>query len=268
MKMLIVKIGGGKSVLDNLDNILSDFASLSGKKILVHGANYEAGAISEKLGKKPVMITSASGFESRRTDRETLEILMMAYSGVANKRIVEKLQKLNVNAVGLSGLDGRIWEGPRKPFVKAAIDGKVMMIRDDFTGKVEKVNTHLINLLLDNGYVPVLTIPGISYEGEAINLDNDRALAVMAGSLGCKEVVMLFEAPGLLKDHNDESSLIPAVSGNEIESAVENTNGRMKKKMLGVKEALELGVEKIYFGDLRKDKPITRAMNKEGTVIG
>jgi acetylglutamate/LysW-gamma-L-alpha-aminoadipate kinase len=266
--MIIVKIGGGKSVLDNIDNILSDFAKLPGKKIMVHGANYEAGIISEKLGKKPEMITSVSGYESRRTDRGTLEILEMVYSGVANKRIVEKLQKLKVNAVGLSGLDGRIWEGERKPFIKAQVNGKIMMIRDDFTGKVEKVNTHLLNLLVDNGYVPILTIPGISYEGEAINLDNDRALAVMAGALDCKKIVMLFEAPGLLRDHKDESTLIKNIPKEEIDKYLEMTSSRMKKKMLGVKEALDLGVESIYFGDLRNESPITRALNMEGTKIG
>lgn len=266
--MIIVKIGGGKSVLDNLDNILMDFASLKEKKILVHGANYEAGIISEKLGKKPEMITSASGFESRRTDRETLEILEMVYSGVANKRIVEKLQRFKVNAVGLSGIDGRIWEGQRKPFIKTVVDGKTKLVRDDFTGKVEKVNAHLINLLLDNGYTPVLTIPGISYESEAINLDNDRALAVMAGQMGCKTIVMLFEAPGLLRDAKDESTLIKNISNLEIDGFIEKTSGRMKKKMLGVKEALELGVETIYFGDLRKKNPISSALNSEGTKIG
>ncbi|NTV23148.1 MAG: [LysW]-aminoadipate kinase [Nanoarchaeota archaeon] len=265
--MIIVKIGGGKSVFDNLDNILADFASLNEKKILIHGANHLASGLFFKLGIKEEILKTQSGFESRRTTREVLEVLEMAY-GLANRRIVERLQKLGVNAVGLSGMDGRIWEGERKDAVKAVVDGKLMMVRDDYTGKAVNVNTGLLMMLIENGYVPVLTIPGISFNNEAINLDNDRALAVTAGKMGCKRIVLLFEAHGLLADPSNEKTLIKTLSREELGKAIENTHGRMKKKMLGVKEALDLGVEEVFFGDLRWERPITRSINAEGTRIG
>ncbi len=265
--MIIVKIGGGKGIVDNLDEILKDFAALPGPKILVHGANHEMKTVSERMGRPERIITSPSGFTSRYTDRETLEIFEMVYSGVANKRIVEKLQKLGVNAIGLSGIDGRLWEGKRKDAIRAVEGDKVRIIRDDYTGTVERVNTPLLKLLLDNGYVPVLTPPAISYEGDAINVDNDRAAAVLASGMGAETIVMLFEAPGLLSDPKDPSSLIRKLSRDELASSMDFGEGRMKKKLLGSIEGMDAGVNRIVYGDGRIKAPITSALAGNGTVI-
>ena len=113
------------------------------------------------------MVTSVSGYESRYTDRETLEIFEMVYCGKINKGIVEKMQKRGINAVGLSGVDGRIWEGIRKSAITIIEDGKRKVLRGDHTGRVERVNLDLIQLLLEHGYTPVLSPPAISYQGEA-----------------------------------------------------------------------------------------------------
>ena len=102
--MIVVKIGGSAGV--DLDAVCRDLAALTkaGQQIiLVHGGSHETNMLSEKLGKPPRFVTSVSGMESRYTDRETLEIFEMAYAGKVNKGIVERLQKLGVNAVGLSG---------------------------------------------------------------------------------------------------------------------------------------------------------------------
>ncbi|MFA5028020.1 MAG: [LysW]-aminoadipate kinase, partial [Candidatus Methylomirabilota bacterium] len=113
--MLVVKIGGGSGI--GIEPTVADVTSLlqAGRRvILVHGASGETNALAEKLGKPPRFVTSVSGLESRYTDRDTLEIFEMAYCGKANKAIVEAFQRRGVNAVGLSGLDGRIFEGKRK----------------------------------------------------------------------------------------------------------------------------------------------------------
>ena len=101
----------------------------------------------------------------------------MVYCGQLNKMWVEKLQMAGVDAVGLSGLDGRIFEGTRKDTLRVRIDGKRLVLRDDWTGTVERVNTRLLHTLLDAGFFPVLTPPGASDKGEAINVDGDRAAA-------------------------------------------------------------------------------------------
>ena len=237
------------------------------KVILVHGANWQMEEISKRLGQKTKMVTSPSGYTSRYTDKQTLEALTMVYSGLVNKQIVAKLQALGVNAVGLSGIDGRIWEGEWKKVVLSKEGGKTKVIRDNFQGKVVKVNDKLLRLLLENNYLPVLTIPAISFGNQVINVDNDRAIAVMAKALGIKKLVVLFEAPGLLKDAGDPKSIVKNIQANKIEDYLKYAQGRMKKKILGAKEAVQAGVKIIYWADGRTKNPIKKALKGEGTVI-
>ena len=191
----------------------------------------------------------------------------MVYCGKMNKGIVERLQRNGVNAVGLSGLDGRIWEGVRKATITIFEAGKKKVLRDDFTGKVEKVNLELIHVLLSAGFTPVLTPPAISYEGEAINVDGDRAAAMIACAIGAKQLIILSNVPGLLRQFPDESTLIPRISYGELEQALSFAEGRMKKKVLGASEAIAGGVEQVVFADARFPGAIRAAMNGQGTVI-
>lgn len=265
--MIIVKIGGGKNI--NLDYVLEDFASLVKKEkaILVLGASAKRNEIAQKLGHPPKVVISPSGISSVYTDKAAMEIFLMVYSGLVNKQVVAKLQNLGVNAVGLSGLDGRIWEGKRKKNILVKEEGKIKLLTDNLTGKVERVNTKLIKLLLDNGFIPVISPPAISYENEIINVDSDLALAAMAKELRVEKIVFLFEAPGLLKDLGDETSLINKINKEKIDHYLKFAQGRMKKKILGAKMAIEAGVKEIYFGDGRIKKPITLALEGKGTVI-
>jgi len=264
--MLILKIGGGKAIKENLDNILSDFASHEGKKLIVHGANHEMKLISEKMGLPERMITSPSGFTSRYTEKQTIEVFEMVYAGVANKRIVEKLHKHGVNAVGLSGLDGGLLRGKRKPYVKSVEDGKVKILRDDFTGTVESVNTDLLSLLMDNGYVPVIAPPAISEENEAINVDNDRIVDALCRSLKVATVISLFEAPGLLRDHEDPTSLIPDIDKSKVDEFMQFAEGRMKKKILHAIDSSQ-NVRQMILADGRTQTPVSDALEGKGTVI-
>ena len=108
--MLVIKVGGGKNL--NINAIIADIVALhqAGQElILVHGGAEMTNEVAQALGHPPQFVTSESGYESRRTDRRTLEIFEMVYCGQLNKMWVEKLQQAGVNAVGLSGLDGRIF---------------------------------------------------------------------------------------------------------------------------------------------------------------
>jgi acetylglutamate/LysW-gamma-L-alpha-aminoadipate kinase len=266
--VIVVKVGGSAGI--DYDSVCSDLASLvkaGNQIILVHGGSAETNRISEKLGKPPRMVTSPSGYESRYTDRETLEIFEMVYCGKMNKGIVEKLQRNGINAVGLSGLDGRIWEGTRKSAITILEAGKKKVLRDDFTGRVERVNLELIHLLLKEGFTPVLTPPAISYEGEAINVDGDRAAAILASALKVQKLIILSNVPGLLRDINDEASLISEVKFEQIEEFAVFAKGRMKKKVLGAVEAIRDGVKEVVFADARSALPITEALAGKGTRI-
>ena len=242
----------------------------AGQKLLVvHGGSGETNAISEQLGHPPQFVTSPSGFTSRYTDRATLEIFAMVTTGKINTLIVERLQKLGVNALGLSGVDGRLMEAHRKEAIRI-IDpttGKQRVLRDDFTGKIEKVNAALLHLLLDAGYVPVIAPLAISPEGDAVNVDADRAAAMVAGAVAADQLIILSNVPGLLRQFPDESTLIRHIDKDKVEQSLEFAEGRMKKKVLGASEALALGVRQVVFGDGRVQTPVANALAGEGTVI-
>ena len=266
--MIIVKVGGSLGI--DYGALCEDVAALhrGGQKlIVVHGGSAETNRVAEALGHQPRFVTSPSGYTSRFTDRRTLEIFEMVYCGVQNKGLVERLQRLGVNAVGLSGLDGRIFEGRHKDTVRSLEDGKVKVLRGDHTGTVERINTGLLTLLLDNGYLPVLTPPGSSYEGLALNVDGDRAAAALAVAFGADALLLLSNVPGLLRNFPDESSLIAEISAGGVETYLEFAHDRMKKKVLGAVEAVRGGVKRVVFGDARISQPVTAALAGHGTVV-
>ena len=267
-EMVIVKVGGSAGI--DYDAVCADIAALwkAGQRlILVHGGSGETNRVAEALGHPPKFVTSPSGYTSRFTDRQTLEIFEMVYCGKVNKGIVERLQRLGVNAVGLSGLDGRIFEGRHKDSVRAVENGKVKVLRGDHTGTVERVNTGLLDLLLNAGYLPVLTPPAASYEGVAINVDGDRAAAALAVAMKADALLLLSNVPGLLRDFPDEASLIPHIPADDVESYLEFAQDRMKKKVLGAAEAVKGGVRRVVFGDARAGLPVSAALGGAGTVV-
>lgn len=267
--MIVVKVGGSEGI--DLAAVCRDVAALlrQGQRlVLVHGGSHRTNEVATALGHPPQFVTSVSGYTSRRTDRETLRIFEMVYCGEVNKGIVELLQAEGVNAVGLSGLDGRLLEGSRKAVIKIIEQGRRRVLRDDYTGTVEKVNVALLNLLLDNGYLPVVTPPAISAESEAINVDGDRAAAMIAAALCAEALIILSNVPGLLRQFPDESTLIRHIDPKRAEEAMAHAEGRMRIKVLGAIEALEQGVGKVIFGDARIEQPVTAALAGQGTVIG
>ena len=266
--MIVVKVGGGTSL--NIDAVVADIVALRTRGtelLLVHGGAQTTNAVAEALGHPAQFVTSETGHVSRRTDRRTLEIFEMVYCGQLNKMWVEKLQRAGVNAVGLSGLDGRVFEGARKDTLRIKVDGRRMVLRDDWTGTVEKVNADLLRLLIGAGYFPVLTPPGASTAGEAINVDGDRAAAMVAGAFQAESLVILTDMPGLLERFPDESTLIREIPRGHADRFMQYAEGRMKKKVMGAVEAIEGGVKKVIFADGRVEQPITRALGGGGTHI-
>ncbi len=266
--MIVIKVGGSRGI--NMDFVCADVAALvkEGKQIVImHGAGNEADDLGDKLGHSAKHVTSPQGFTSRYTDRRTLEIFAMAARGKINTFLVERLQKLGVNAIGLSGVDGQLLQGTRKDAIRIVENGKQRILRDDFTGRVEKVNVELLRALLGKNYLPVIAPLAISYQGDAINIDGDRAAAMVAGALGAEQLIILTNVPGLLRNFPDEASLIAHIDKNRVEASIDFAEGRMKKKVLGASEALALGVRQVIFADGRVAEPIHRALKGRGTVI-
>ncbi len=268
--MIVVKIGGTNGV--NFEAVCADIAAQvrAGRRIVVvHGGSGETNAISEQLGHPPQFVTSPSGFTSRYTDRRTLEIFAMVTAGRISTLLVERLQRLGVNAFSLSGVDGRLMVAKRKEAIRI-IDpqtGRQRMLRDDYTGKIEAVNGELLTRLMDLGYTPVIAPLAISPEGEALNVDADRAAARVAGALRAEQLIILSNVPGLLRQFPDESTLITHIDKDKVEQSLAFAEGRMKKKVLGAAEATQLGVPKVIFADGRAPEPVANALAGRGTVI-
>ncbi|NOZ51261.1 MAG: [LysW]-aminoadipate kinase [Chloroflexi bacterium] len=269
MNPLVIKIGG--SVGTDLAAVAADLAILASTGrplIVVHGTSAAADALAAGAGVPVRHITSPSGHVSRYTDPEMLDLYVAAAAGQMNKRLVSLLQAQGVNAVGLSGLDGRLLLARRKTAVRAVENGRQRVIRDDFTGKLQAANGDLLRLLLNAGYTPVIAPLAMGQESEPLNVDGDRAAALVAATIGAEMLIILSNVPGLLADFPDESSLIPHIPAHHLAQAQAIAAGRMKKKVLAAGEALSGGVHTVILADARIVQPLQAALAGAGTVIG
>ena len=255
--MYIIKVGGGGNI--NLEGVASDLAVLEEPFLVVLGANALRDQLGQRLGQEKVQLTSVSGYSSLFSDADAVDLIMMAYSGLSNRRFVEMCQKAGVNAVGLTGLDGRLIQGRRNRGIKVRENGKTM-IKRDFSGKPVEVN-------VDKGYRPVLSIPIIDEAGFAINSENDDIVAVLQGALNADKVIQLIEAPGFLEDKDDEASVLKALPASELKEREVSVEGRMKRKMLALGRLFDAGAAEVIIADGRVAHPVHDALAGKGTSI-
>ena len=266
--ILVVKLGGAEGL--DIEGACADLAALARppvRMVVVHGGSADATALGEALGHPARMLTSPSGFVWRYTDRAALEIFTMAVNGKRNTLLVERLQAHGANALGLSGLDGRLMIAAHKTAVQSVEGGRRRVIRDDYTGRVELVNHGLLSLLLEADYLPVIAPLALSTDGFAVNVDADRAAAKVAAALEADTLVLLTAAPGLLSAFPDENSLVADLPRGRLDAAMDYAQGRMKKKILGAREALAGGVRRVIIADGRRPRPISDALAGMGTTI-
>ncbi len=262
--MIIVKIGGGDTL--NLPGIVADLAQLEQPFMVVHGANALRDRVAAQMGYTKQVITSLSGYSSVFSDEAAVDSILMAYSGLRNKRLVELCQQSGINAVGLSGLDGRIVQGQRNRGIRVEENGKKMLKRD-FSGKPRSINSELLTLLLGNGYVPVLTIPIADESGTAINSENDDIVCALQQALDARVVIQLIEAPGFMEDVNDRESLHVRLSREQLAEREQQAQGRIKRKLHALNKLARGNVETIVISDGRIEHPVRDALAGGGTWI-
>ncbi len=262
--MMLIKIGGGEQI--NLDATIADLATLEQPFIIVHGANVLRDQLAQRLGMEKTILTSVSGYSSVFSDQDAIDVIMMSYSGLRNKQIVERCQRNGINAVGLSGLDGRLVQGERNKGIRVRENGKTLTKRD-LSGKPRSINTALLSLLLENGYCPVLTLPIVDESGFAINSENDDIVAKIANALDIDSVIQLIEAPGFLDDPADESSLVAVMTVAELHRREASVEGRIKRKLLALTRLCQGGKTRVIITDGRGEQPIIKALAGAGTHI-
>jgi acetylglutamate/LysW-gamma-L-alpha-aminoadipate kinase len=262
--MIIIKIGGGRGI--NLAGIARDLAHLDAEAIVVHGANAFRDELADRLGRAPTRVTSVSGYVSVLSDEATIELQFMAYAGLRNKQIVQELQKAGINAVGLSGLDGRVIQGRRNQGIRVQENGKVRILRD-LSGKPQSVNRPLLRALLGLGCTPVLTVPIADESGAAINSENDDIVTVLQREMNAECVVQLIEAPGLLRHASDPSSVVRALTLQELAGWEATAEGRIRRKLLALRRLLEGGTARVIVADGRGEHPLADALSGLGTAL-
>jgi len=264
---IVVKIGGSLLTSEFDPSVFDDVKTLLSKEkvVLVHGGADEVTRISERMGQSPTFVVSPEGIRSRYTDRETVEIFTMVMAGKVNKEVTAALQARAVPAVGVSGVDGSLLRANRKKRL-VIIDerGRKRLIEGGYTGKIESVNTGLLKLLIENGYVPVVAPVALGDEHEFLNVDADRAAARVAIALPAEIVIFLTDVPGVMK--GDE--VIPQMTLAEAKAILPRVGPGMDKKLLAATEAVERGVKRAVIASGRSANPISASIDHRiGTVI-
>jgi acetylglutamate kinase len=244
-KTIVVKYGGNAMLNEDLKKaVMEDIVLLSTigiRTVLVHGGGPEINAMLEKTGKESKFINGL-----RYTDAETMEIVQMVLTGKLNKDIVGLLLQAGGKAVGLSGVDSGLLRA--KKIDKDGVDLGLV-------GDVTEVNPHLLETLLNDGYIPVVSTVAIGEQGDSnrYNINADTAAAKIAVALKAEKFVQLTNVPGLLRDVNDPASLISKIDHKDIPSLVEQgviSAGMIPKIECNI-EALEGGVPRTYIIDGR-----------------
>jgi acetylglutamate/LysW-gamma-L-alpha-aminoadipate kinase len=268
--MIVVKLGGSAGI--DPDLTLDDLAELwPGQRVLfIHGANAALDAFMREQGREPQLMTSSTGQISRYTDQAVMDDMLAIYAGRTNKRLVEGLIRRGVNAVGITAMDGGIARGKRKSALRVVEDGKPKILRGDYAGSLTEIDPHLLDLLLDNGFFPVLTPPAVSDEGEAINVDGDKLALRVAQATRADTLIFMSNTAGLLADLNDPASLIREIDVSDpasVEYATNAAGGRMKKKVEAAIGAVESGIQRVIFADARIERPVSQALAGQGTAF-
>jgi [amino group carrier protein]-L-2-aminoadipate 6-kinase len=263
--MITIKIGG--SVVDNLHpTTISDIKKIVEQEgvVLVHGGGKEVTKVSKELGKEPKFVVSPSGIKSRYTDKETAEIFTMVMSGKINKTIVCMLQKNGINAIGLSGIDGKIIQAERKKKLLIINEkGRKQAIDGGYTGKITNVNASLLKSLLEQGYTPVISPIAISEEFDCLNVDGDRAAAYVAGKIQSDKVLFLTNVDGLLMDEK----LVKSLTLDEAKAIIPKIGFGMEKKILAATEALDMGVKEALIANGQRENPISAAIAHDKCTV-
>jgi len=259
-KLSIFKIGG-KVIDDNseLDIFLKDFATVPGKKILVHGGGKWVSEMCERLG---IEVKMTNG--RRITDEKTLEVVTMILPGLANKKIVATLQKYGCNALGLTGADGNTIKATRRP-VKNGIDF-------GFVGDIEKVNVKNVQEIIKSGFVPIFTAMTHDKSGQLFNTNADTIASSLAVGLTQEYNVDLyycFEKPGVLKDLADEKTLVSHINkGNYTDLQSEGViHTGMLPKVDNAFNAVSAGVNRVYICHYGDVKNLSEGNEEFGTQI-
>lgn len=239
-KTVVVKYGGNAMINEDLKlAVMSDIVLLNTigiKVVLVHGGGPE---INDMLGKLNIESKFINGL--RYTDKETVDVVQMVLAGKVNKTLVGLLNNIGGKAIGLCGIDANL------------LTAKMLNSELGYVGQITDVDTSVITDILDKGYIPVISTLGRGKNGETYNINADTAASRIASALGAVNMILMTDIKGLLRDKNDENTLIPEVHLSEVQKLKKDgiIGGGMIPKIDCCVEAIRRGVEQALIIDGR-----------------
>jgi acetylglutamate kinase len=263
-KTFVVKVGGNvlkdQKALSNFCEDIALLVQLGIKVAIVHGGGPQATELSKKLGHEPVFVAGR-----RVTDDQTLEIAKMVYAGKLNLELLAALEAKGVAGIGLTGPDARLIVARRRP--RSKVSGSDEEIDWGHVGDIQRVNSDLLEKLLDGGYVPVICSLATDGEGGILNVNADGVARAVAIGLRAEKMVLLTDRPGLLADASDSTSLVSYVDTDRIAGMIKDgsISGGMIPKVEACRSALEGGVRRTHIIDgLRPQAILLEVFTNEG----
>ena len=239
-KIVVIKYGGNAMINEQLkQQVMEDITLLwliGVKVVLVHGGGPEISETMKRLGKQAQFVNGL-----RVTDKETVDIVQMVLAGKVNKTLVNLLQMKGGHAVGVSGIDGGIIEAVMKDEALG------------YVGKITRIRPQPITDLLEKNYIPVVSTVASDRQGNTYNINGDTAAAFIAGALNAERLIMMTDIAGILRDKDDPSTLIPALTVSEARKLFDEgvISGGMIPKVDCCIEAIEKGVKHVVIMDGR-----------------
>ncbi|MGN0905841.1 MAG: acetylglutamate kinase [Bullifex sp.] len=241
---VVIKYGGSAMVDASLKKaVITDIAMLKFlglRPVVVHGGGKEISALLKRMGKESVFIDGL-----RVTDSETADVAEMVLSGSIGKSLVKDLEAVGIHACSINGKDGNTFTASKKVDEKGRDLG--------FVGQIDKIDTTLMDTLMDAGFVPVISPIGTDKEGNTYNINADYAASAVAGALNAQKLVFMTDVDGIMRDKDDPESLIKKLSRDEALSLIADgtINGGMIPKTECCLDALEKGVKSVHVLDGR-----------------
>jgi acetylglutamate/LysW-gamma-L-alpha-aminoadipate kinase len=263
---IVAKIGGSLIKHGVPPSIIEDIRALSQSHqlIVVHGGGEVVTEYANRLGKEQRFVVSPDGVRSRYTDMETAEIYQMVMSGLIAKRLVSALAKAGVRGISLSGTDAYLIRGKRKTRL-VVLDGRGRRVAIDggYTGRVTGINSALLEWLLTQGYVPVVSPVALGEGAEPLNIDGDRAASSLAAGTSADAVVFLTNVDGL----NLEGGLVGRMTTPAASSKLPAIGFGMQRKVMGAIDAVEGGVKEAIICSGLRNAPLTSALSHDSCTV-
>jgi len=264
-KTFVVKAGGGVFADTESTRVLIEQIAIlhyfGVRVVMVHGGGPQTTEVSEALGVPTRMV------EGRRvTDQKSVDVTAMVLNGLINTRILGICRELNIDAVGISGVDAGLVLAHKRPPVKMATTGEVVDF--GYVGDIDLVDTTVIRKLLDNGLMPVISPLSADEKGTLLNINADTVAAAIGAALGAEKLILCTGAPGILGDVSDPGSLISYTDLSGLKRMREE--GRIADGMLpkakAIEEALRGGVRRVHVVSYKAPEGILgEVFTNEGT---